>query len=95
MNENIKEYIKYAVEITSQIKQLNTDDYIKQILIDKILSPYVYWEREYQQIQNKPTQKQLEYAKVLGIEVTENMTREYLSQLISQKLLETTQKQLK
>jgi hypothetical protein len=94
MNENIKEYIKYAVEITSQIKELHTDDYIKQILIDKILSPYVYWEREYQQIQNKPTQKQLEYAKVLGIEVTDNMTREYLSQLISQKLLEANQKRL-
>ena len=91
MNEKIKEYIKYATEITSQIKQLNTDDYIKQVLIDKILSPYVYWEKEYEHSQNKPTQKQLEYAKVLGIEVTENMTREYLSQLISQKLLETTQ----
>ena len=57
------------------------------VLYEKMISPYYYFEED---TTGKPTEKQISYAKMLGIDTPENYSKEELSKLIDSKKRQIT-----
>ena len=86
--KHIDESLKFAESAVESISDNELKNRIVEIVFDKCCSPYHYFIQNEKQesIETKPTEKQINYAKQLGINDLENYSRQGLSEEIERAL---------